>query len=644
MIRSWFFIFGTVLLLAFQSQAAGWQVIKANIKNKNFETSVALRTVKLGKTESLAAVMQNSRISSKLYPNFKKTTTDDIAKYLLKSYPQKYQKESLESVQLYRTENNLEYIRLMVKKRKNDFLISFALVKKPFLYRSYNETDLLQRIFIAEENKKIGDKKSASILKLLMNEAQAAGFSYDTQSLLDSFNNAKNKFDFSKLNDLVYASQQIAPSINALSTSVDRQGAGFTQAARGIESSINKLSDPKNQLLAGTGFGIGVGVGTMFSNVAVMAVSSAYTGIKNLFLDLLSLYRPGERDKLLAESNQAWADYENLQKEMYLYEKQLQDLELALQVASGKPLEQIFDLSDEKNLSKNPSLNGTGGVACRGSYTTEQLDQLKRIGLALQSDPNVKKQLCQKLDSIMDMIEDLSYQMNVTRALISKNILVAYNNIIENKQKALEGPDVINKAAKECRSLAEKRHEALQERYEAWKCDDQKNSQDCADLKSIMDGVSKRIQNCNQKSSDVMASYDSNYLSLAKSMENMQNKMDERMDDFLKSDCDSRDPKSYCQGQDGVMVKVKKAYNARLAQMKASQCPNLKTDRFGLKSDVLAGQLKTQADLNPVSTSNSRSPASVSSSQNENTPSGNIFSRMWNGFVGGLKSLLSWFH
>lgn len=647
---------------------AQWQVIKGTRKSPVFETQVMTRYVQLGKTRSLAAVIQNSKVHSKLYPHFQETNPDDLAKYLLKSFSRNFSKEKLESVNLYRAETPFDEIRLMIKKRKNDFLISFAFVKKTFLYRSYNETDFFQRLFIATQNQKAKEGKNASFyffhlpvapMFWVPTEAWAQGFSFDSSELLRSIDSLRGRVNLNSINNLVFAAQQIGPSINGVSASIDRASGGFQEGAKGIERSLDKMtdtvSDPKTMAKAGVGLGVGIGVGTMFSNAAAMVVNSAFTGVKNLFLDLLSLYRPGEKEQLLKEATQSWGEYEALQKEMFLYEKQIQDIEIALQMTSGKSVEEIFDVNGVKAVSSGLS-GRTTAPACGTDeklFNIDQVSQLKAISSAIQNDSNVKEHLCQKLNQTMDLVEGLANEMNITRALISKNMLVTYNNILENKQKSLEGPEVIDKAVKECRSLIEKRKSALEGRYKTWKCADQRGPEDCRDLKMILEQIPKRLKSCDQKSEEILSSYDSNYLNLAKSIEQMQTKMDQKMENFLRADCVAEDQKPFCNGEDGVIRQVKQAYNTKLEEMKKSYCPDLKADRFKLGRNVLAGNLKSQQDLNPVDMSSSpksdrfqpqqdlRSPASVG--EGSSGEGSNFIGRAWNSFWGGIQSVFKWF-
>ena len=669
---------------------ASWNFFEGTTKNEIFQSHVLIREVAMGRTQSLAAVIQNTKASSTLYPDFKKETPDNVAHYLLKTFSTKFEKEKLESVYLYRTETKTDHIRLMVKKRKNDFLISFAFVKKQFLFRGYNETDFFQRLFIASENQKSNEKMTTKLFLipgiLLEQQSYAAGFSSDAGNLLGSVNQVMGQANLKGANNFIFASQQIGPSIingasqiagslrggvtslNGLSSAGNRLADSFAAGSRGIESSLNNLgkvvTNPKTALIMGAGFMVGGAIGTMFSNAVALVVNSAYTALKTAVLDFFDIYNPGEKEKLLAEVNQSWGEYQSLEKEMYMHEQQVQNLEIALQLASGKTVEELFDvnpnqLSQSQGIKPNASLN-----SCQPSTAMDpsQIENLKSLAAMIKGNPEIRKQLCQKLDQTMDTIESMATEMNIVRTQISKNMLVTYNSVIENKQRSLHTPQVVSKAIKECKANAEDASKAHSDRFSKWKCSSHPETEDCVTLKKLIAEIPKEIEICERKGRDIIERDDDQYIKTASSLRLWRQKMNGLTDDFLRSECTAESNRDYCSKQDGTVTQVKKIYNANLDKMKKSQCEDLKTARFQLNTKVLAGKLPAaQADLTPLSTQNlvaasgdigaidARLPAGDAALDRANPddvkPSepNNFIVRGWNAFMGGVKSFFKWF-
>ncbi len=680
-----FFAFLVTPILSF----AGWSFFEASTRNEIFKTHVLIREVTMGRTQSLAAVIQNTRSSSKLYPDFSKETPDNVAHYLLKTFSLKFEKEKIESVYLYRTETKTDHIRLMVKKRKNDFLISFAFVKKTLLFRGYNETDFFQRLFIASENQKSNEKMNSKLFQipgiLLEQTAYAAGFSSDAGNLLGSVNQVMGQANLNGSNNFIFAAQQISPaitnganqiagslrggvaSLNGVSSGLNNLSGSFAAGSRGIETSLNNLgnqiTNPKNAVLMGAGFMVGGAIGTMFSNAVALVVNSAYTALKTAVLDFFDIYNPGEKEKLLAEVNQSWGEYQSLEKEMYMHEQQLQNLEIALQLASGKTVEELFDVNPNQfSQSRGTNISGSAN-SCQPATAIDpsQIENLKNLAAMIKGNPEIRKQLCQKMDQTMDLIESTATEMNIVRTQISKNMLVTYNNVMENRQRSLRTPQVVGKAIKECKSNANEASQAHAERFSKWKCSSHPDTSDCVTLKDLMADIPKEIENCDRKGRDILERDDDNYIKTASSLRDWRKKMNGLTDDFLRSECTAESNKDYCNKQDGTVTQVKKKYNANLEEMKKSQCEDLKTIRFQLNPKVLAGNLpQSQSALTPLPTPNIvsasgelftgeiRAPAAVASSDGGNSdavkPSEpNFIVRGWNAFMGGVKSFFKWF-
>lgn len=664
---------------------AHWEFVNVYNKTEIFNSHVLLREVKIGKSMAMAAIVQNSRVSAKLYPDFSKVQPDDVARYLLKSFSPKFDKEMLESVSLYRTETDLDHVRLMVKKRKHDFLISFAFVKKAFIYRSYNETDFFQRLFIAVENKKAGEAKTSKLFHLptllMPQTAWAADFSMGIDTLLGSIGSVSNQASVSSLSNLAFASQNLDPAtiknatdslsrganaLEAIPSSADRLSGSIFASSKTIEgglhtasTSVDRLTDtvkdPKLWIAGGALFQLG----TMFSNAVALGVNYAFKAMRDILYDFLSIYKPGEKEKLLEQADRAWREYEGLAAQMYQREKDLQELEIALQLASGTSVEQIYNL-DEKSLSKDKKslkLSGTQNSCSAESLPSiGEIEKLRQLAESIKTQPGVIEALCKRVDRNMDLIEGLSSELALVRTKLSNSMMVTYNNIYSDKLSSLKAPEVIDKAIKECASNAKEEIKADEFRYKKWNCDNNPTDDRCKELKKFIEETKGDIAQCDEKGKIVLARDDDQYIKTRKSLRESKARMDDAMSSFLRADCIEENKQPYCQGTDGVVVKVKKAYNTSLLSIKAKACPNLKSDRFDLNPKVAAGELPaTQTEITPTITSSTnivstdvtsdgatRAPATeTADSGDPNKP--NLLMRGWNSFISTMKSLFSWF-
>jgi len=670
---------------------ANWSHFKVAEKGDVFQSHVLVREVKIGKATVLAAILQNTKVSSSLYNDFNKVQADDVAKSLLKSFSPKYEKEMLENVSLYRTQTDLDHIRLLVKKRKNDFLISFAFVKRAYLYRSYNETDFFQRLFIASENKKSAESKTSKLFHLptlLFSEpAQAAGFSLDGSGLLSSINTVSRSVHLNSLGNFSFAAQNIYSNLDQLTNSINNGANAINNGAKGlqqtttalqaipgatsslktsidsgaktIESSLGTatktIKDPKTWVAAGAAFQ----VGTMFSNVVALGVNTAYTAMRNVLLDFLSIYKPGEKEKILEQADRAWREYESLSEQMYQLEKEMQDLEIALQLATGKSIEEIYNL-DEKELSNatSPIHSSLASKACTPGNKSpiNEIEKLRGLAQAINNNPEVRRKLCERVDRNMELIEKLATELTLVRTRLSNSMFVTYNTIYKDKQSSLEAPTVTNKAIKDCIENAKADIKSDEYRLEKWNCDRSPNDTRCESLKKFIEKSKKDIANCDQKGALVLARDDEQYIATRAALANSKDQMDLAMEEFLMADCEGGAKESYCKGQIASAAKVKAAYNKGLSDLKSNQCrdTNLKAERFSMSKEVYSGNLPTsQMGLTPITTG-----ASVSSSANEipsdqatrkpassdsTVSESNGFAKSWNAFLNGVKSLFSWF-
>lgn len=671
---------------------AHWDYVKVAEKAEIFQSHVLVREVKIGKSLAMAAILQNSKVSSKLYGDFAKVQPDDVAKYLLKSFSPKFEKEMIENVSLYRTQTDVDHIRLMVKKRKNDFLISFAFVKKAFLYRSYNETDFFQRLFIATENKKSADSKTSKLFHLptlLMSEtAHAAGFSFDGTSLLNSINSVSNRVSFNSSNNFAFAAQNLEPGLNkiadsfasgasslqrgvtaieAVPSAADRLSAGFNNGARTIETGLNRVSntfeDPKTWLKGGVALGVGVQIGTMFSNLVALGINTAYTAMRDVMLDFLSIYKPGEKEAILQQADRAWREYEALSEQMVQNEKELQSLEIALQLASGKSVEEIYNLDPKSMAGATSSLSvtDTGKSCVPGSIPSlEEIEKLRRLADAIKNNPEVKAKLCERVNRSMNMIEGLSEELTLVRTRLSSSMLVTYNTIYKEKLSSLKAPKVTSKATKECVNNAKDEIEEDEDRFKKWECSKTPNEPRCASLTKLMAETKGDIPGCDDKSEVILARDDDQYIRTRAALRKSRKRMDDAMYGFLSADCEETSKEAYCKKQNGSVAQVKAAYNSSLKTINENQCNDSKVQapRFVMEKDVYHGNLPTTQDGltpqpvvagsnlvtangDPVNTDGeARLPASETTT---GTSEPNIFMRGWNAFMNSMKSLFSWF-